>query len=139
MSLAPMIFQMSQERIVRRDHFRTMTVTAFPAPGMLPSEIMKSGIPKIEALRSELPPSYRIVIGGEQFKQDRGFGELAMVLGISVSLIFIALVLQFNNLIKPWLVFTAVPYGAVGAVAALWLTGRHSASWRFSALPAWSA
>jgi multidrug efflux pump subunit AcrB len=38
-------------------------------------------------------------------------------------MIFIALVLQFNNLVKPWLVFTAVPYGAVGAVAALWLTG----------------
>ena len=38
-------------------------------------------------------------------------------------MIFIALVLQFNNLIKPWLVFTAVPYGVVGALAALWLTG----------------
>jgi len=121
-SLAPMIFQMSQERIVRRDHFRTMTVTAFPAPGMLPSEVMKSAIPKIEALRAGLPPSYRIVIGGEQFKLEEGFRELGVVLGVSVVMIFIALVLQFNNLIKPWLVFTAVPYGAVGAVAALWLT-----------------
>lgn len=121
-SLAPMIFQMSRERIVRRDHFRTMTVTAFPAPGMLPSEVMKSAIPKIEALRAGLPPSYRIVIGGEQFKLEEGFRELGVVLGVSVVMIFIALVLQFNNLIKPWLVFTAVPYGAVGAVAALWLT-----------------
>lgn len=122
-SLAPMTFQMSQERIVRRDHFRTMTVTAFPAPGLLASEVMKQAIPRIEALRAALPPGYRIVIGGEQSKQEEGFGELAVVLGVSVVMIFIALVLQFNNLVKPWLVFTAVPYGAVGAVAALWLTG----------------
>ncbi len=47
----------------------------------------------------------------------------SIVLGISTALIFIALVVQFNNLIKPWLVFSAVPYGAVGALAAWWLTG----------------
>ena len=122
-SLVPLVFQMKQERIVRRDHFRTMTVIAFPAPGVLPSEVMKSARPKIEALRSELPPSYRIVFGGEQAKQDEGFGELAIVLAISAAVIFLALVIQFNNLIKPWLVFSAVPYGAVGALAALWLTG----------------
>ena len=121
-SLAPMNFQMSQERIVRRDHFRTITVTAFPAPGVLSSEVMKLALPKIEALRAELPPSYRIVVGGEQFKMEEGFRELGVVLAVSVVMIFIALVLQFNNLIKPWLIFTAVPYGAVGAVAALWLT-----------------
>jgi multidrug efflux pump subunit AcrB len=73
-SLAPMTFQMSQERIVRRDHFRTMTVTAFPAPGMLASQVMEQAMPRIRALRDELPPSYRIVIGGEQSKQEEGFG-----------------------------------------------------------------
>jgi multidrug efflux pump subunit AcrB len=122
-SLVPMVFQMSQERIVRRDHFRTMTVTAFPAPGVLPSEVLSKALPKIDALRAELPPGYRVLIGGEQANQDQGFGELGVVLVTSVTMIFIALVLQFNNLIKPWLVFTAVPYGAVGALAALWLTG----------------
>ncbi|MGB8681972.1 MAG: efflux RND transporter permease subunit [Candidatus Binatus sp.] len=122
-SLVPMVFQMSQERIVRRDHFRTMTVTAFPAPGVLPSEVLSKALPKIDALRTELSPGYRILIGGEQASQDQAFGELTIVLGTSVTMIFIALVLQFDNLIKPWLVFTAVPYGVVGALAALWLTG----------------
>src|SRR5208283_2963570 len=103
-SLAPVTFQMSQERIVRRDHFRTMSVTAFPAAGILSSAIMQQAIPRIDALRAQLPPSYRIVIGGEQSKQEEGFGELAVVLAISVTMIFIALVVQFNNLVKPWLV-----------------------------------
>ena len=121
-ALAPMVFQMSQERIVRRDHFRTVTVTAFPAAGMLPSQVMAKVIPRIRALRSSLPPGYRIDIGGEQLKQDAGFSELVMVLAISVSLIFAALVAQFRSLVKPWLVLAAVPYGIVGAFAALAIT-----------------
>ena len=91
-SLAPMVFQMSEERIVRRDHFRTMTVTAFPAPGVLPSEVLSAALPKIDALRAELPPGFRILIGGEQANQEQAFGELAVVLAISVMMIFIALV-----------------------------------------------
>lgn len=121
--LAPIVFKLSHERIVRRDHFRTITVSAYPAPGILPSEVMKVANPKLQALSRHLPPGYRIEIGGEQAKQSEGFGELAIVLLISVVLIFIALVVQFNNLIKPWLVFVAVPYGVVGAVAALWIMG----------------
>ncbi len=122
-SLAPVTFQMSQERIVRRDHFRTMTINALTKSGVLSSQVMSQARPQINALRDQLPPGYRIVIGGEQYKQEDGFGQLTLVLEISVALIFIALVLQFNNLIKPWLIFVAVPYGVVGAIGALWLTG----------------
>ena len=121
-SLVPIVFKLAQHRIVRRDHFRTMTVLGFPPPGMLPSQIMKLVVPRIKALTATLPPSYRIVFGGEQAKQEQGFGELGVVLLISTAMIFIALVVQFNNLVKPWLVFSAVPYGAVGAIGALWLT-----------------
>jgi multidrug efflux pump subunit AcrB len=52
-------------------------------------------------------------------KQTKGFKNLAMVLAISVSAIFLGLVFQFNNAVKPFLVFAAVPYGAVGALTAL--------------------
>ena len=41
----------------------------------------------------------------------------------SISLIFLALVCQFNSAIKPLLVFAAAPYGVVGALAALWIMG----------------
>ena len=37
--------------------------------------------------------------------------------------IFLALVLQFNNAIKPFLVFAAVPYGVIGSLIALWIMG----------------
>src|SRR5690349_15173512 len=34
-----------------------------------------------------------------------------------------ALVFQFKNAIKPFIVFAAVPYGMVGALGALWIMG----------------
>jgi multidrug efflux pump subunit AcrB len=60
-----------------------------------------------------------MTIGGEKAKQDEGFGELTIVLVMSIALIFLALVSQFNHAVKPLLVFAAVPYGVMGALAAL--------------------
>jgi multidrug efflux pump subunit AcrB len=46
-----------------------------------------------------------------------------MVLGTSVALIFLALAVQFQNAVKPFLVFGAIPYGMVGAIIALGIMG----------------
>jgi len=62
-------------------------------------------------------------IGGENAKQVEGFRNLAVVMGISIAAIFLALVLQFNHAVKLLLVFGAVPYGIVGALLALFITG----------------
>jgi multidrug efflux pump subunit AcrB len=70
-----------------------------------------------------VPPGYKITIGGEKAKQVQSFGDLAVVMGISIAAIFLALVLQFNHAIKPLLVFAAVPYGIVGALMALAIMG----------------
>jgi multidrug efflux pump len=45
------------------------------------------------------------------------------VLIASVIAIYLALVLQFKNAVKPFIVFAGIPFGAVGAFASLWLTG----------------
>lgn len=62
-------------------------------------------------------------IGGEQAKQKAGFSNLTVVLIISVIGIYAALLLQFNNSIKPLLVFAATPYGVAGALFALAIMG----------------
>jgi len=111
------------ERIIRRDHFRAITVFGFPAPGIYASEVIKSVTPQLDELRKQLPPGYSLTLGGESARQATGFLQLAMVLLISVMLIFLALVIQFRNAVKPVIVFAAVPYGAVGAFIALWVTG----------------
>ena len=108
-------------KIARRDHFRTISVKAFPTAGSLPSEVLKQAQPQLAKFTKALPPGYTMTIGGEKAKQDEGFGELTTVLVMSIALIFLALVSQFNHAVKPLLVFAAVPYGVVGALAALYI------------------
>jgi multidrug efflux pump subunit AcrB len=106
-------------RIRRREHFRTISVLCFPAPGVLASEVLGPAQSKLDALKKNLPPGYQLVIAGEQAKQVDGFLNLAVVLLISLVGIYLALLIQFNNAIKPLLVFAAAPYGAIGALIAL--------------------
>src|SRR6202167_6058731 len=106
-------------RIRRREHFRTISVLCFPAPGVLASEILGPAQSKLDALKKNLPPGYQLEIGGEQAKQVDGFLNLAVVLLISLVGIYLALLIQFNNAVKPLLVFAAAPYGAIGALIAL--------------------
>jgi multidrug efflux pump subunit AcrB len=106
-------------RIRRREHFRTISVLCFPAPGVLASEVLGPAQSKLEDLKKNLPPGYQLEIGGEQAKQVDGFLNLAVVLLISLVGIYLALLIQFNNAIKPLLVFAAAPYGAIGALIAL--------------------
>jgi multidrug efflux pump subunit AcrB len=110
------------ERIRRQEHFRTISVECSPVAGALSSEVLNAAGPKLAAFQAALPPGYTMQTGGEKAKQVKGFRNLAMVMGISIAAIFLALVLQFNHALKPILVFAAVPYGIVGAVLALWIT-----------------
>ena len=57
-------------------------------------------------------------------KQDKGFHDLTIVLLISITCIYLALVIQFRNAIKPFIVFATIPYGMVGALIALLLMGQ---------------
>lgn len=113
--------QMQEGKIVRLEHFRTISVRAFPKAGSLSSEVTDDVIPKLKELQRSLPPGYWIDIGGEYDKQRSGFLNLVQVLVISVAAIFLALLIQFQNAVKPILVFAATPFGVVGAIVALWI------------------
>jgi multidrug efflux pump subunit AcrB len=106
-------------RIRRREHFRTISVLCFPSPGVLASQILGTAQSRLDDLKKSLPPGYQLEIGGEQAKQVDGFLNLAVVLLISLVGIYLALLIQFNNAVKPLLVFAAAPYGAIGALIAL--------------------
>jgi multidrug efflux pump subunit AcrB len=119
LSLATLKDILETARIRRREHFRTLSILCFPAPGVLASEVLGPIEPKLIALKKSLPPGYQLQIGGEKAKQVDGFTNLAVVLLISLVGIYLALLVQFNNAVKPLLVLAAAPYGAIGALIAL--------------------
>jgi multidrug efflux pump subunit AcrB len=110
-------------RIRRREHFRTISILCFPAPGVLASEVLGPIESKLKDLQNRLPPGYQLQIAGEKAKQVDGFLNLAVVLLISLVGIYLALLVQFKNAAKPLLVFAAAPYGAIGALIALAIMG----------------
>jgi len=122
-SISSVVYDMKTEKLQRRNQFRTISVSAFPAPGVMPSEVLKAAMPAITKLQETLPPGYTLEIGGEYEEQMKGFKNLAIVMLISISMIYLALVFQFKHAIKPLVVFAAIPYGTVGALAALWVMG----------------
>src|SRR5207247_2138919 len=68
-----------------------------------------------------LPEGYRMEIVGELKEQIRGQRQSLNVVLASVIAIYLALVFQFKNAIKPLIVFAGIPFGAVGALAGVWL------------------
>ena len=119
LSIATVGNSLETARIRRREHFRTISILAFPQPGVLASEVLNQALPKIKEFQKSLPPGYQLRIGGELAKQIEGFDNLKIILLISLLGIYLALLVQFNNAVKPLLVFAAAPYGVVGSLIAL--------------------
>ena len=111
------------ERFRRLEQFRTVSVYGFPVPGALASEVTDQILKPLLEFQKSMPPGYALEISGEYAKTKQGFRNLSQLMGISALLIFIALVFQFKSAVKPILVFIAVPYGIVGALGALYVTG----------------
>ena len=106
-------------RVARREHFRTISILCYPQPGVLASEVLEPILPKLQEFQKNLPPGYQLRIGGERAKQIDGFANLKLVLLVSLLGIYLALLIQFNNAVKPLLVFAAAPYGVIGSLIAL--------------------
>lgn len=116
-------YQMQTEKLRRVNHFRTVTVGCFPIDGALPSELLAEAMPKLLEIQRTMPAGYKLDLAGESKVQEAGFKELAIVMLISITGIFFALVLQFKSAVKPFLVFAAIPFGIAGALAALRIMG----------------
>ena len=73
-------------------------------------------------------------IVGELKEQIKGQLQSLTVVVASVLAIYLALVFQFNNAIKPLIVFVGIPFGAVGARRGLdyeYADGVYGHSWNY--------
>src|SRR5262245_7686306 len=122
-AISSIAYEMRTEKLQRRNQFRTITVSAFPAQGHLPSEALNAVRPGLNEIRRTLPPGYTMEIGGEYEEQIKGFFNLTVIMIMSIVMIFLALVIQFKHAVKPFIVFAAIPFGAAGALFTLWIMG----------------
>lgn len=100
---------------------RAITVSCYPVEGALASNVLEAAQPRIDKMVKAFPPGYSLVYAGEYKEQNSGFADLAVALAVSVLAIYLALMLQFKNVIKPLIVFAAIPFGCIGAFSALFV------------------
>ena len=89
------------------------------------------------AARVNLPAGYHVTWGGQFENQQRATQRLAVVIPLSLAIIFLLLFATFGNVRQAMLVIMNVPFALVGGVAALWLRSLNlnlSASVGFIAL-----
>jgi multidrug efflux pump subunit AcrB len=107
--------------IHRVNQYRAITVSALPRPGHVASEVTDPLMPKLRDFERQLLPGYKMEIVGELKEQIKGQTQSLTVVLASVIAIYLALVFQFRNAIKPFIVFAGIPFGAAGALAGVWL------------------
>ena len=81
-------------------------------------------MPKVAA-KVSLPPGYRIVWSGQFENQQRAMKRLAIIVPISLTLIFILLFWTFQTVRHAVLIVLNVPFALIGGLVMLWLTGIH--------------
>ncbi len=72
-----------------------------------------------------LPPGYRVEWGGQFENLDRARRRLAIVLPMTIALIFALLFFAFGSPVYAGLVLMNVPFSLVGGVLLLWLRNIH--------------
>lgn len=69
-----------------------------------------------------LPDDITVTPGGELEVQDESFGTMGIALIISILLVYLIMVLLYNNYMYPFVVLISIPLAAIGALLALALT-----------------
>lgn len=115
----------SQRRLVVQCNVRGRDIGSFVAEAQQ----------RMAAVR--MPTGYYVRWGGQFENQSRAMARLALVIPLSLTIIFALLFVTFRNLRHAALIILNVPFALVGGIAALWLRGLNlnlSASVGFIAL-----
>jgi len=73
----------------------------------------------------DLPAGYLIQWGGQFENQQRAAARLAIVVPVSLLLIFLLLFTTFGSIRQATLVFSNIPLAMIGGVFALWISGEY--------------
>ena len=114
-------FESGPGEVRRLDRQRMASVTANVAEGKVSGRVTAQVYRALGSLK--LPPGYRIEAGGEAEATTRSLGGLGSAILIAGFGILAVLVLEFGSFRSVLIVASVIPFGFLGAVVALWLTG----------------
>ncbi len=110
-------------KITRYQRERTIRVLAQPESGLEASEVLGHPIVQAEMakIKAELPPGYRLELGGVDEESGKGERQNGASLAITGVLIFLCLIIQYNSFVKPLMILLTIPLAAMGGLVGLWM------------------
>ncbi len=110
--------------ILREDTLRVMTIKG-RVNGRFSSEALAEIQPLIAELiaSDEWPEGYRIEYGGEQEESAKAQGGIATAMPISLSILMLILIAQFNSVRRLGIILLTIPPMLIGVVPGLIVTG----------------
>ncbi|MEQ6120008.1 efflux RND transporter permease subunit [Reichenbachiella sp. MALMAid0571] len=112
-------------KIIRRDLNRTITVESQLQAGFTAAEITTQISKWLNEKQDALGSDYTFEFGGESEASGDAMGAVMAKLPISIFIIILLLVMQFNSVRKSSIVLLAVPFGIIGVVGGLLITGTN--------------
>lgn len=108
--------------INRKDQRRVLTLSSNVLSGFTANEIV-SQITQL-AKTIDVPEGYEIRMTGEQEQQKETSDFLGVAFLGALALMFLILVLQFNSVVKPFIIFSTVIFSLIGVFLGYALTGQ---------------
>ncbi|MEM6603917.1 MAG: efflux RND transporter permease subunit, partial [Pseudomonadota bacterium] len=105
--------------IKRRDRTRTITIRTAHLPGVTASEVGNKFLPWLAENSKSWPDGYSYELGGEMETSGDANKSIEEKLPISAMLIFLLLVMQFNNVRKTVIILMTIPLGLIGVTFGL--------------------
>lgn len=112
-------------KIIRRNLNRTITVASELQAGYTANEVTGELLKWLNEQRDQWGSEYTFELGGESEASGDAMGAVTAKLPISFFIIVLLLVMQFNSLRKSSIVLLAVPFGIIGVMGGLLITGTN--------------
>ena len=122
-SVATLVPSWKPAIIARRDRIPTVTIAARAQEDVLANEVAARVKPEFEALVAKLPPGYRLEQGGEQEETVKALTQVVRAVLIAIALIFLVLIVQYNQVKKPLIILLSIPLAMIGVLVGLLVTG----------------
>ncbi|MHB1247825.1 MAG: efflux RND transporter permease subunit [Polaromonas sp.] len=109
---------------VRREQLQRYAVIQMDVKGRDVDGFVKEAAARIKG-EVKMPAGYWIEWGGAFENQQRAMAKLALIVPLTIGLIFILLYTAFNSLTYATLIIANVPFATIGGVIGLFITGQY--------------
>lgn len=108
-----------EEPVIKRFNREPFLMVQAEVQGAQPNDVTAAIWKALEPVRADLPPGYRILIGGSSEQSGKADGSIQKLQPVMVAFMLIFIMLQMRSFAGTFMVVATAPLGLIGAVIAL--------------------